>query len=97
MRDRADRIVQVNPALRDLTGRTDADLLGTVLSALVVGAGAEALVVGHDAPLPVHLMYWDVPDRELQVVVLVPRPDHGGERRFTAELERMARVGTWRY
>ena len=65
---------------------------------LVVGSGATAaLVVGHDAPVPVHLLQWDVPDRELQVVVLVPRPDHGGERRCTAELERMARVGTWRY
>jgi diguanylate cyclase (GGDEF)-like protein len=97
VRDRADRIVQVNPALRALTGRTEADLLGTALAALVVGTGTEALVVGYDAPVPVHLLQWDVPDRELQVVVLVPRPDHGGERRFTAELERMARVGTWRY
>ena len=33
----------------------------------------------------------------MQVVVLVSRPDHGAERRWTAELERMARVGTWRY
>jgi diguanylate cyclase (GGDEF)-like protein len=97
VRDRADRIVQVNAALQRLTGRTEAELLGAGVSAFVAGAGAEAHLMGAAAPLPVHLLQWDVPDRDLQVVVLVPRPDHGAERRWTAELERMARVGTWRY
>jgi PAS domain-containing protein len=97
VRDRADRIVQVNAALERLTGRTEAELLGAGVSAFVAGAGAEAHLMGAAAPLPVHLLQWDVPDRDLQVVVLVPRPDHGAERRWTAELERMARVGTWRY
>ena len=102
--DRADRIVQVNAALLRLTGRTEARLRGTGLAGLVVGSGAAAQLVTADAPVPVHLLQWDVPDRELQVVVLVPRepgPEHGTEcateRRWSAELERMARVGTWRY
>ena len=108
VRDRADRIVQVNAALQRLTGRTEAELRGTDLAGLVAGAGATAALVGTDTP--VHLLQWDVPDRELQVVVLVPREPRPGEpgpgeagpgedpgRRWTAELERMARVGTWRY
>jgi diguanylate cyclase (GGDEF)-like protein len=102
--DRADRIVQVNAALLRLTGRSEARLRGTGLAGLVVGSGAAAQLVTADAPVPVHLLQWDVPDRELQVVVLVPRepgPEHGTEcateRRWSAELERMARVGTWRY
>ena len=98
VRDRADRIVQVNPALRGLTGRTEAELLGTALAALVVGTGTEALVVGHDAAGP-----------GAPAAVGRPRPGPAGRRprpparprratrRFTAELERMARVGTWRY
>jgi diguanylate cyclase (GGDEF)-like protein len=95
VRDSADRIVQVNAGLVRLTGRTEAQLRSTGLAALVVGSGAAAHLVTGDVPTPVHLLQWDVPDRELQVVVLVPREQ--AERRWTAELERMARVGTWRY
>ena len=73
VRDRADRIVQVNAALLRLTGRTEARLRGTGLAGLVVGSGAAAQLVTADVPVPVHLLQWDVPDRELQVVVLVPR------------------------
>ena len=98
--DRSDRIVQVNAALLRLTGRAEARLRGTGLAGLVVGSGAAAQLVTADVPVPVHLLQWDVPDRELHVVVLVPRepgPEHGTECPWTAELERMARVGTWRY
>ncbi len=108
VRDRADRIVQVNAALLRLTGRTEAQLHGTGLAGLVVGSGPGAQLVTGSVAVPVHLLEWDVPDRDLQVVVLVPRQvgtehgsGHGAEygpgRRWTAEVERMARVGTWRY
>ena len=102
VRDRADRIVQVNAALQRLTGRSEMQLLGTGVAGLVAGGGPAARLVTSD--VPVHLLQWDVPDRELQVVVLVPREpaaghdvEHNSARRWTAELERMARVGTWRY
>ena len=53
----------------------------------------------------VRVVRWDVPGRDRQVVVFVEMLDayaaeidrDADQRRWTAELERMARVGTWRY
>ena len=104
-----ERIVQVNEALLRLTGRADTDpdggLHGRLLPQLVVGPDADARIVRADGALVrVRVVRWDVPDRDRQVVVFVELLDaYAAElgdtdnRRWIAELERMARVGTWRY
>jgi diguanylate cyclase (GGDEF)-like protein len=105
--DMAERIVQVNTALLRLSGRADAEtgLHGTHLANLVVGPDSDAHLVRVDgAPVRVRVVRWELAERKLQVVVLVElldayaaEIDRDAARRWTAELERMARVGTWRY
>jgi hypothetical protein len=107
--DPADRIVQVNAALLRLAGRTSADLDGGLhgrrLLQLVVGPDTDARLVRADGALVrVRVVRWDVPGRDRKVVVFVEMLDayaaelgDADQRRWTAELERMARVGTWRY
>ena len=106
--DDAERIVSVNAALLRLTGRTDDDLdgglYGRLLPQLVVGPDADARIVRADGELVrVRVVRWAV-DRDRQVVVFVELLDayaaelgDADNRRWIAELERMARVGTWRY
>ena len=107
--DAAERIVEVNAALLRLTGRTDSDidggLRGRGLPQLVAGPDTDARLVRADGTLVrVRVVRWDLPGRDRQVVVLVElldayaaEIDRDAARRWTAELERMARVGTWRY
>ena len=107
--DPADRVVQVNAALLRLAGRTGADLDGGLhgkrLPQLVVGPDTDARLVRADGTLVrVRVVRWDVPGRDRQVVVFVEMLDayaaelgDADQRRWTAELERMARAGTWRY
>jgi diguanylate cyclase (GGDEF)-like protein len=103
--DRADRVVQVNPALLRLAGHVEGGLHGMRLPQLVVGPDSDARLVCADGALVrVRVVRWDLPDREQQVVVFVElldgyvaEIDRDAARRWTAELERIARVGTWRY
>ena len=107
--DAAGRIVQVNAALLRLTGRTGTDLDGGLrgrhLSQLVAGPDTDARLVRADGALVrVRVVRWDMPDRDRQVVVFVElvdayaaEIDRDAARRWTAELERLARVGTWSF
>jgi diguanylate cyclase (GGDEF)-like protein/PAS domain S-box-containing protein len=110
--DRADRIVRANPALLRLAGRADGegDLLGMRLPQLVVGPEADARLVRPDGrPVRVRVVRWPLPGDELSAAVLVELdaasaggvPDAasagGAPGARGPELERLARVGTWRY
>jgi diguanylate cyclase (GGDEF)-like protein/PAS domain S-box-containing protein len=103
--DEADAIVRVNPALLRLTGRTAEELIGRRLRQLVVGPDADARLVRADGTLVrVRVVRWDLPGYEVRAVLLVelgevctPNPGRTADRRWTAELERLARVGTWSY
>ena len=72
---------------------------------LVVGPDSDAHLVRADgAPVRVRVVRFELAERKLQVVVFVElldayaaEIDRDAARRWTAELERMARVGTWRY
>ena len=101
--DHDGRIVQVNPALLRLVGAADGGPHGRRLDRLVVGDDADArLVRAGGPPVRVRVVRFPLPDPDLQVVVLVElldaRPDApAADRRWTAELERIARAGTWCY
>ncbi|MFC4944028.1 putative bifunctional diguanylate cyclase/phosphodiesterase [Pseudonocardia sp. GCM10023141] len=110
--DRADRILRANAALLRLIGAgdehrggADIDLTGMRLAQLVHGPDTDSRLVRADGSLArVRVIRWELPDEELSAVVLVDlgegassaagRPaDHS----WTAELERLARVGTWSF
>jgi len=101
--DRSDRIVRANDALvRLVDGR--AELTGTRLAQLVVGADTDARLVRDDGSLVrVRVVRWELPGEELSAVVLVELGDGGpglgrtSDRDWTTELERIARVGTWSF
>jgi len=107
--DRHDRIVRVNAAFLRLAGYDAADtaprLFGRRLPQVVVGPDADARLVRADGGLVrVRVVRWDVPERDLLAVAVVELGDGAGidparpsDRGWTAELERMARVGTWVY
>jgi diguanylate cyclase (GGDEF)-like protein/PAS domain S-box-containing protein len=92
-------------------GRTDnaaeaeAGLFGMRLPQLVVGPDTDARLVRPDGELVrVRVVRWELPGRELRAVVLVELGERvvDGEqdridRRWVAELERLAGVGTWSY
>jgi diguanylate cyclase (GGDEF)-like protein len=110
--DRSERIVRVNAALLRLAGRpadgvdaADSGLFGMRLPQLVVGPDADARLVRADGTLVrVRVVRWDLPGRELHAIALVElgearpvEPGRTADRRWIAELEGMARVGTWSY
>ncbi len=78
---------------------------GRRLDRFVVGPDADARVVRpHGEPIRVRVVRFDLPQRDEHVVVLVELLDsyaveieRDADRRRTAELERIARVGTWHY
>ena len=83
-------------------------LIGMLLSQLVVGPDRDARLVRPDGGLVrVRVVRWELPGRELRAVVLIelgqqeqpPGPGEQGrlDRRWVAELERLAGVGTWSY
>jgi diguanylate cyclase (GGDEF)-like protein len=83
-------------------------LSGMRLPQLVVGPAADARLIRPDGTLVrVRVVRWELPGDELSAVVLVeldgpagaaPRPGPTAwERRWTAELERLAHVGTWSF
>ncbi|WP_226369949.1 putative bifunctional diguanylate cyclase/phosphodiesterase [Pseudonocardia oceani] len=82
----------------------EAGLFGLRLPQLVVGPDADARLVRPDGELVrVRVVRWELPGRELRAVVLVELPEGGDteqqrvDRRWVAELERLAGVGTWSY
>ena len=89
----------------DNAAEAEAGLFGMRLPQLVVGPDTDARLVRHDGSLArVRVVRWELPGRELRAVVLVELGDRetGGEqdridRRWVAELERLAGVGTWSY
>ncbi|MBN9108443.1 MAG: EAL domain-containing protein [Pseudonocardia sp.] len=98
--DRSDRIVRVNPAFARLAGRMPGDPengpLGMPLRRLVVGTDGDARLIRADGTLArVRVVRWDLA-MDLQAVVFVELGSASDARRI-AELERMARVGTWTY
>jgi diguanylate cyclase (GGDEF)-like protein len=96
--DRADRVVRANGALTRLVG--DGDLAGARLAQLVVGPDVDARLVCTDGELVrVRVVRWDLPGEELTAVVFVELGDGrpAADRDWTAELERIARVGTWSF
>ncbi|NMH97225.1 EAL domain-containing protein [Pseudonocardia acidicola] len=106
--DGSERILRVNPAFVRLTGRrledAEAGPLGRRLPQLVVGPDADARVVRGDGELVrVRVIRWEL-SGGLHAVLLVELGEatasdrvREAERRWTTELERMARVGTWSY
>ncbi|GAA1875486.1 hypothetical protein GCM10009836_66000 [Pseudonocardia ailaonensis] len=102
--DLEDRILRVNPAFLRLTGcdpsDPDSGPLGMRLAQLVAGPDADARLIRADgAAVRVRVVRWDLPGG-LRAVLLVelgePAPEPV-DRRWTAELERLARVGTWTF
>jgi diguanylate cyclase (GGDEF)-like protein/PAS domain S-box-containing protein len=105
--DASDRIVRVNQAfLRLADRRTDDPVhgpLGMRVNQLVAGPDTDARLVRPDHSLVrVRVVRWDLPGA-LRAVLLIeleqPQGDAGtaADRRWTAELERIARVGTWTF
>ncbi|MHA6792961.1 EAL domain-containing protein [Pseudonocardia bannensis] len=106
--DRSERVLRVNPAFLRLAGRNLDDPehgpLGRRLPQLVVGPDADARLVRGDGSLVrVRVIRWELPG-DLHAVLLVELGEQTAadlareaDRRWTAELERMARVGTWTY
>ncbi|MDN5932987.1 MAG: hypothetical protein L0I24_18300, partial [Pseudonocardia sp.] len=89
----------------DNAAEAEAGLFGMRLPQLVVGPDTDARLVRPDGSLArVRVVRWELPGRELRAVVLVELGERegGGEqdridRRWVAELERLAGVGTWSY
>ena len=110
--DLNDRILRANPAFLRLCGcpadgATGADGPGSPLhmrlGQLVAGPDADARLVRTDgARVRVRVVRWDLPGG-LRAVLLVELGEPAGavhepvDRRWTAELERLARVGTWTF
>ena len=100
--DRAGRIVRSNPAFHRLAGAAcDADLFGMRLSQILSGPDRDARLLRTDGnTVGVGVVRFSPLDGELAVVALVerggPRSTEGRvDRTWAAELERLARLGTW--
>jgi diguanylate cyclase (GGDEF)-like protein/PAS domain S-box-containing protein len=99
--DGAGRILRVTDAFLRLVGcpadRTGAPL-GLPLGRLLAGPDADARLLRADGGVVrVRVVRWDLPG-DLHTVVLVELGERDrGDRRWTAELERLARVGTWTF
>ena len=100
--DEVGRIVRSNPAFHRLAGATgDADLFGMRLSQILSGPDRDARLLRTDGnTVGVGVVRFGPLDGELAVVALVerggPRSTEGRvDRTWAAELERLARLGTW--
>ncbi|GAA2556851.1 putative bifunctional diguanylate cyclase/phosphodiesterase [Pseudonocardia hydrocarbonoxydans] len=90
------------PGAGDNAADAEAGLFGMRLPQLVTGPDTDARLVRPDGErVRVRVVRWELPGRELRAVVLVELPDGGEQervdRRWMAELERLAGVGTWSY
>jgi diguanylate cyclase (GGDEF)-like protein/PAS domain S-box-containing protein len=99
--DGAGRILRVNDAFLQLAGRPADPVggpLGVRLGRLLVGPDADARLLRADGTAArVRAVRWDLPG-DLHAVVLVELGERErADRRWTAELERLARVGTWTF
>ncbi|MCW0212236.1 MAG: EAL domain-containing protein [Pseudonocardia sp.] len=103
--DDSDRIVRVNQAFLRLSDRRTDDPdhgpLGMRIGQLVAGPDTDARLVRPDHSLVrVRVVRWELPGA-LRAVLFVELDQAPGaseaDRRWTAELERIARVGTWTF
>ncbi|WP_232665073.1 putative bifunctional diguanylate cyclase/phosphodiesterase [Pseudonocardia sp. TRM90224] len=101
--DRTGRIVRANDALIAIVG-PNVDLVGMRLAQLAVGPDTGARMVRADGTnTRVRVVRWEVPGEDLTAAALieldatVPERNDVVDRTWTAELERLARVGTWSY
>ncbi len=100
--DAAGRVVRTNPAFHRLAGAADdADLFGIHLSQILTGPDGDARLLRTDGnTVGVGVVRIGPLVDELSVVALVERDEPGStegrvDRTWAAELERLARVGTW--
>jgi diguanylate cyclase (GGDEF)-like protein/PAS domain S-box-containing protein len=100
--DHADRIMRSNFAFHRLVGAAgDADLFGMRLSQILSGPDRDARLLRTDGnTVGVGVVRFGPRGGELSVVALVERDAPGStegrvDRTWAAELERLARVGTW--
>ncbi|SDF73151.1 putative bifunctional diguanylate cyclase/phosphodiesterase [Pseudonocardia oroxyli] len=93
--DARDRILRVNPAFLRLAAHHGPDPIGLPLDRILSGPDADARLRRADGvTVRVRVVRWALPGG-LEAVLFVEQPEP--DRRWTAELERMARVGTWGY
>jgi diguanylate cyclase (GGDEF)-like protein/PAS domain S-box-containing protein len=100
--DGSGRIVRTNPAFHRTAGAAgDADLFGMRLSQILTGPDSDARLLRADGRrVGVAVVRFGPLVDELSVVALVERDEPGStegrvDRTWAAELERLARVGTW--
>ena len=100
--DNAGRIVRSNPAFHRLVGAAgDAELFGMHLSQILSGPDRDARLLRTDGnTVGVGVVRFGPLDGELAVVALVEQGGAGStegrvDRTWAAELERLARLGTW--
>jgi diguanylate cyclase (GGDEF)-like protein/PAS domain S-box-containing protein len=100
--DNVGRIVRSNPAFHRLIGAAgDADLFGMRLSQILSGPDRDARLLRTDGnTVGVGVVRFGPLDGELAVVALVEQGGAGStegrvDRTWAAELERLARLGTW--
>jgi diguanylate cyclase (GGDEF)-like protein/PAS domain S-box-containing protein len=100
--DNVGRIVRSNPAFHRLIGAAgDADLFGMRLSQILAGPDRDARLLRTDGnTVGVGVVRFGPLDGELAVVALVEQGGAGStegrvDRTWAAELERLARLGTW--
>jgi diguanylate cyclase (GGDEF)-like protein/PAS domain S-box-containing protein len=100
LHDRDGRVVRANEALAALAGAADpAALVGARMRRLLVGSGRETQLVRADGSLvPVQAVRWPLPGVDLTAVVIVDREQAPAvDPVWAAELERLARIGTWSF
>ncbi|HEY0816707.1 MAG TPA: bifunctional diguanylate cyclase/phosphodiesterase [Pseudonocardia sp.] len=102
--DRSGLIMASNPAFHRMTGAAgDADLFGMRLSQILTGPDSDARLVRADGQaVGVAVVRFGPLVDELSVVAFVGRDDPAStegrvDRTWAAELERLARVGTWSF
>lgn len=101
--DPVGRIVASNPAFHRMAGAVgDADLFGMRLSQILTGPASDVRLLRADGKtVKVGVVRFGPLADELSVVALVERDEPPGstegrvDRTWAAELERLARVGTW--
>jgi len=92
--DAARRILRANPAFSQLTGMPIGAALGMPLDRVLAGPDADARLRRPSGSVRVRVVRWDLPGA-LHAVLFVELAEP--DPRWTSELERLARVGTWGY
>jgi diguanylate cyclase (GGDEF)-like protein/PAS domain S-box-containing protein len=100
LHDHDGRVVRANEALAALAGAADtAALVGARMHRLLVGPDQDTQLVRADGRLvPVRAVRWPLPGVDLTAVVIVERDAAPVvDPVWVAELERLARIGTWSF